>query len=89
MQKTSILGLFLLITSAQWSFAQQQSVNSSAANRSAAEQVLVNLSKEKWQWMADKNADMIDSSIGPGCWQFSKQKNFIGKYWLAELLSPI
>lgn len=46
--KTTIIGLFLIILSVQLSFAQ-----------SSAEQEVVNLSKEKWQWMADKNADKL------------------------------
>jgi hypothetical protein len=46
--KTTILGLFLLL-SAQWSFAQN----------SAAEQEIISLSKAKWQWMSDKNADTL------------------------------
>ncbi|MBK6283164.1 MAG: nuclear transport factor 2 family protein [Draconibacterium sp.] len=46
--KTTIIGLFLIILSAQWSFAQ-----------SSAEQEIIDLSKEKWQWMADKNADKL------------------------------
>ncbi|HAQ20202.1 MAG TPA: DUF4440 domain-containing protein [Prolixibacteraceae bacterium] len=47
--KTTIIGLFLIILSAQWSFAQN----------SAAEQEVIQLSKDKWQWMADKNADKL------------------------------
>ena len=46
--KTTFIGLFLIILCAQWSFAQ-----------SSAEQEIINLSKEKWQWMADKNADKL------------------------------
>jgi hypothetical protein len=46
--KTTIIGLFIIIMSAQWSFAQ-----------STAEQEIINLSKEKWLWMADKNADKL------------------------------
>jgi hypothetical protein len=46
--KTTIIGLFLIILSTQWSIAQ-----------SPAEQEIINLSKEKWQWMADKNADKL------------------------------
>ena len=46
--KTTIIGLFLMILSAQLSIAQ-----------SSAEQEIINLSKEKWQWMADKNADKL------------------------------
>jgi hypothetical protein len=49
--KTAILGLFLIIFCVQWSFAQS----------SATEQEIINLSKEKWQWMADKNADTLDN----------------------------
>ena len=47
--KTSLLSLFLIIVSTQGSFAQH----------SAAEQEVVNLSKDKWQWMADKNVDKL------------------------------
>jgi hypothetical protein len=46
--KTTIIGLLLIILSAQLSLAQ-----------STAEQEIINLSKEKWQWMADKNADKL------------------------------
>jgi hypothetical protein len=49
--KKSILALFLIITGAQWSFAQN----------SVTEQEIINLSKQKWQWMADKNVDKLDS----------------------------
>ncbi|MCX6221356.1 MAG: nuclear transport factor 2 family protein [Bacteroidia bacterium] len=49
--KTTILGLFLIIMGAQWSFAQN----------SSAEQEIINLSKEKWQWMSDKNADVLNN----------------------------
>ena len=47
--KTTILGLFIIMLSAQWSFAQN----------SAAEQEITKLSKEKWQWMADKDVDKL------------------------------
>jgi len=46
--KTTIIGLFLMILCTQWSIAQ-----------SSADQEIINLSKEKWQWMADKNADKL------------------------------
>ncbi len=49
--KTSILGLFLIIISTQWSFAQN----------SSDEQEIIHLSKEKWQWMSDKNVDILDN----------------------------
>ena len=48
--KASILGVFVIIASAQLSFGQSPST---------AEQDLINLSKQKWQWMADKNVDKL------------------------------
>jgi len=48
--KKSIFGLLLIILSAQLSFAQN----------SKTEQKIINLSKEKWQWMADKNVDKLE-----------------------------
>jgi len=54
--KVFVLGLCFLIVSTQPSYAQQ-----TKANPSAAEQELINLSKEKWQWMADKNVDKLSS----------------------------
>lgn len=47
--KKSIIGLFLIIMSTQWSFAQNSDI----------EQEILHLSKEKWQWMADKNVDAL------------------------------
>ena len=47
--KKSIIGLSLIILGAQWSFAQN----------SATEQEIKDLSKAKWQWMADKNVDKL------------------------------
>jgi hypothetical protein len=57
--KASIFGLLVLIVSAQWAFAQQESVNPSAANSTGAEQELIDLSKVKWQWMSDKKVDTL------------------------------
>ena len=53
--KVSILGLCFFIMSVQWSCAQQ-----TKENPSAAEQAIVNLSKQKWLWMADKNVDSLN-----------------------------
>ena len=52
--KVSILGLCFLVISIQSPYAQQ-----AKENPSAAEQELIQLSKEKWQWMADKNVDKL------------------------------
>jgi hypothetical protein len=48
--KTTIIGLFLILVGTQMSFAQNPT----------EEQEIINLSKEKWQWMADKNVDALD-----------------------------
>ena len=40
--KASILGLFVLLVSAQWAFAQQESVNPSAANIIGTTAILLN-----------------------------------------------
>jgi hypothetical protein len=48
--KKSVSGLLFILISAQCSFSQN----------SAIEQEIINLSKEKWQWMSEKNADALD-----------------------------
>ena len=57
--KVSILGLCFLIMSMQGSFAQQ-----TKQNHIAAEQEIINLSKQKWLWMADKNVDSLNRLFG-------------------------
>ncbi|WP_297098858.1 nuclear transport factor 2 family protein [Draconibacterium sp.] len=47
--KTNIIGLFVILLCAQWSFAQN----------TATEKEIIQLSKDKWQWMADKNVDKL------------------------------
>lgn len=48
--KTPILALLLYLLSMPFTFAQY----------SAAEQEVIDLSKEKWQWMSEKNADLLE-----------------------------
>ena len=47
--KWAIFGPVLILMCAQWSFAQNSDI----------EQEIIKLSKEKWQWMADKNVDTL------------------------------
>lgn len=47
--KTTLTGLLIFILSVQWA----------AAQNSAAQQEIIKLSKDKWQWMADKNVDVL------------------------------
>jgi len=56
--KTTIIGFFLIIMSAQFSYSQP-GANRSPQIFTAAEQEIVNLSKDKWQWMADKDVDKL------------------------------
>jgi 23S rRNA pseudoU1915 N3-methylase RlmH len=60
--KAKILGLFLLIISVQSSYAQQPPTETikTAANNTSEQQEIINLSKQKWDWMADKNADSLN-----------------------------
>lgn len=48
--------LCLLTASTQWSWSQS---SASVAPVSKEEQQVIDLSKEKWQWMADKNVDKL------------------------------
>ena len=57
--KALILGLFLLIAGVQLSNAQSTTDSTSKRNYTKAEQEIINLSKTKWQWMADKNVDKL------------------------------
>ncbi|MDB4539586.1 nuclear transport factor 2 family protein [Saprospiraceae bacterium] len=47
--KKSLIGLFLIIMCVQLSFTQNVELD----------QEVINLSKEKWQWMADKNVEKL------------------------------
>jgi hypothetical protein len=47
--KKSAISLFVVFLSVQWSLAQSSGV----------EQGIINLSKEKWQWMSDKNVNEL------------------------------
>lgn len=58
--KTTILGFFLIIVSTQLSFAQT-GLNPTNRAFTPSEQEIINLSKEKWQWMSDKNAEVLNN----------------------------
>ena len=48
-----ITGLFFFVIIVQSSYAQQN-------NNTPEQQEVINLSKQKWQWMADKNVDSLN-----------------------------
>ncbi len=53
--KLLVLGICLFMMSAQASYAQQK-----GSNEEKTKQELINLSKQKWQWMAEKNVDALN-----------------------------
>jgi len=58
--KLSFVGLFLLLMSVQSSCAQQNETNSSATSNTPEQQEVINISKQKWAWMADKKVDTLN-----------------------------
>ena len=59
--KSSLFGLFLIIMSVQSSYAQQpptETIKTSTTN-TPEQQEIINLSKQKWDWMANKNVDSL------------------------------
>jgi len=58
--KTKILGLFLLIMSVQSSYAQPTETIKTSTSNTPEQQEIINLSKQKWDWMADKNVDSLN-----------------------------
>ncbi|MBB1286163.1 SMP-30/gluconolactonase/LRE family protein [Flavisolibacter sp. BT320] len=59
--KALIFGLFLLLAGVQLSFAQSVQDSISKKKHTKAEQEIINLSKAKWDWMADKKVDTLST----------------------------
>lgn len=57
--KKAILGLFLCIASVQLSHAQASLPTSTTASPTKSEGEILQLSKAKWRWMADKKVDSL------------------------------
>lgn len=53
--KISITGICFMIMTIMSSYAQ----TSTAVSHTKEEQEIVNFSKDKWQWMADKNVEKL------------------------------
>ena len=58
--KSSLIGLVLLIMSVQSSNAQPTETIKSAKSNTPEQQEIINLSKQKWNWMAEKNVDSLN-----------------------------
>lgn len=65
--KKAIIGVLLCIVSAQLSHAQAKLPNSATTNTPKEEQEILDLSKIKWQWMADKNQEALNSLFDERC----------------------
>ncbi|MBP6181645.1 nuclear transport factor 2 family protein [Flavobacterium sp.] len=57
--KKLLLGL-LFFTSLQWSNAQTSSLNTKSKSDQKTEQEVIQLSKDKWLWMADKDVAKLE-----------------------------
>ncbi len=55
--KTSIFGFLLLLLSVQWSLAK----DFAKIDSMSTEQEIINLSKHKWDWMAEKNVEPLEN----------------------------
>jgi Domain of unknown function (DUF4440) len=58
--KSKFLTLILVVISLQSSFAQPHGSITTATNPTPEQQQIINLSKQKWNWMADKNVDSLN-----------------------------
>lgn len=68
--KKSILALCILFMSAQFSYAQEQPPTETiktSTNNTPEQQEIINLSKKKWDWMADKNVDSLNVLFDNKC----------------------
>lgn len=57
--KSKILVLVLVIMGVQSTYAQPHDTIKSATSNTPEQQEIINLSKQKWNWMADKNVDSL------------------------------
>jgi len=99
--KSSFLGIFLLIISLQSTYAQSTETIKTSANNTPEQQEIINLSKMKWDWMADKNVDSLKVLFDEksmfvhmgGSWEKEQELNVIksGGIWYkkAEVYSVI
>ena len=87
----SILGLGLCLCNGQVVLAQTKNASTSAGTTASAEQEILNLSKDKWQWMSDKNVEKLNTLFNEksvfvhmgGSWGKSRELDVIksGNIW--------
>lgn len=88
--KTLIMSL-IAVASFQYSFAQENKTTTVAPTYTTAEQEVIQLSKQKWQWMADKNIDKLEPLFDnkskfvhmSGTWKKDEELDIIktGRIW--------
>ena len=91
MMKKIILVMFLCTASVQLLHAQAKLPNSAATSTTKEEQELLDLSKTKWTWMADKNVEALNGLFAEnsvfvhmgGSWGKTQELNTIkgGAIW--------
>lgn len=89
--KSLFSAFIFLFMSTQFIFSQQNVTVSPAKNHTKAEQEVISLSKDKWQWMADKNVDALSKLFHEkavfvhmgGSWGTTQEINVIkgGNIW--------
>lgn len=65
--KKAIIATLLCIASVQLLHAQAKLPNSASSNVTKEEQELLDLSKTKWTWMADKNVESLNGLFDEKC----------------------
>ncbi len=60
MANRSLLGLCLLMVSAPLAFSQEAAGKAADTSGARAEKEVITLSKDKWQWMAERNVEALD-----------------------------
>ena len=65
--KKTIIAILLCIGSVQLSRAQAKLPNSASTTVTKEEQELLDLSKSKWQWMANKSVDTLNGLFAGNC----------------------
>lgn len=81
--KKVIFALCILFAGSQYAYAQSPTAN--AATPTKAEQEVLDLSRKKWLWMADKNVDSLSLLFDPkamfvhmgGSWGTTQELNII------------
>jgi Domain of unknown function (DUF4440) len=58
--RASIFALFILLAGTQLSKAQPHDSIKSSTNNTPEQQEIIDISKKKWDWMADKNVDSLN-----------------------------